>query len=63
MVSIPFTAGSISLAGSQIAGHELDAVPGLVAAPTEYPHITAGIPQAPADEAPERTGAAGDQDG
>src|SRR5918993_1202874 len=51
-----------SLAGGQIAGHVLDAVPGLVAVPTEYPHVRVGVPQAPDDVASERTGAAGDQD-
>src|SRR5215207_18830 len=52
-----------SLAGDQIAGHVLDAVPGLVAVPTEYPHVRAGVPQASDDVASESTGAAGDQDG
>ncbi len=51
------------LAGGQIADHELDAVPGLVAAPTEYPHVTAGLPQAWHDEAPERARDAGNQKG
>src|SRR5829696_1113887 len=53
-----------SLAGGQIAGHGLDAVPGLVAVPTEYPHVRAGVVvRASDDVAPERTVTAGDQDG
>src|ERR671912_1082873 len=36
-----------SLAGGQIAGHVLDAVSGLLAVPTEYPHVRAGVVQAP----------------
>ena len=59
----PVHCGFDPLAGGQIACHELDAVPGVVAAPTEYPHVTACIPQAPDEESSERTGAAGDQDG
>jgi hypothetical protein len=51
------------LAGGQVAGDELDAVDGFAVAPAEHPHVVSGVPQAPDDEAPERTGAAGDQDG
>jgi hypothetical protein len=47
-----------SLASGQIVGHGLDAVSGLVAAPTEYPHVRAGVVQVTYDEASERTGAA-----
>jgi len=46
-------------AARQIAGRELDAFAGLVTAPTEHPHGTAGIPQEWRGEAPERAGAAG----
>jgi hypothetical protein len=48
-----------SLSDGQIAGHELDTVPGLMAVPTEYPHVIAGVPQAPDDVASESTGAEG----
>jgi hypothetical protein len=34
-----------------------------VTAPAENSHVATGASQAPNDEAPERTGAAGDQDG
>lgn len=50
-----------SLAGGQIADRELDAILGLVAAPTEHPHLAVGLAQERHDEAPERAGATGDQ--
>src|SRR5919107_548259 len=59
----PVRRGSDSLAGGQVAGDELDAVGGFVVPPTEHPDIATGFTQAWNDESPERTGAAGDQDG
>ncbi len=63
MVLTPSTAASIPSPGGQVTGDELDAVPGVVAAPTEYPHVASGIPQAPDEESSERAGAARNQDG
>jgi hypothetical protein len=63
MISAPSTAGSILAPSSKSPVAKLDAVPGLVAAPTEHPHLTAGIPQERRDEASQRAGAAGEQDG
>ncbi len=61
--SDPVHRGFEPFAGGQIADHELDAVRGFVAVPAEYPHGTAGVPQAWHDEAPERACAAGNQKG
>jgi hypothetical protein len=49
-------------AGEQVTGHVLDAVPGWMAAPTQYPDLATGVPQVRHDLPPERAGAAGDQD-
>jgi hypothetical protein len=59
----PVHRGVDALTGGQIAGHELDAVRGVVAAPTQHPHVTAGIPQQRHDEASQRARATGEQDG
>lgn len=49
------------LARGQVAPHELDPVPGLVAAAAERPHGVAGVRQPRDDEAPERARAAGER--
>jgi hypothetical protein len=51
-----------SLAGGQVTGHVLDALPGLTAAPAEHPYLAAGLLQPAHDGAAERTRAASDQD-
>ena len=55
--------GVDALARGQVAGHELDALVGLVAVPAEHPNVGAGVPQLRDDEPPERARAAGDENG
>lgn len=62
----PVDCGLDPLAGGQIAGHELDAVPGLVAAPTEHPQdhdagdVGADVLAQAADDDTESRGTAGE---
>ena len=58
----PVHRGFDSVAGVQVAGYELDAV-GTFMVAAEHPYVTTGVSQPRDDEASERTGAAGDQDG
>jgi hypothetical protein len=63
MVSTPLHRGVDPLAGGQVTGHQLDAIPGLAAVAAEHPDLAAGVPQPRDDLAAECSGAAGDQHG
>ena len=56
-----YNRGVDSLAGGQVTGHELDTLPGRVAASAEHSHFAPGVLQPRNDKPPEGAGAAGDQ--
>jgi hypothetical protein len=51
------------LACGQVAGHDLDAVPGFATLPAEDPDVAAGTSEERCDEAPQRVRASREQDG
>jgi len=62
IVATPQNGSLDPLAGGQVSRHELDALARFVTVPAEHPHRATRVPQQGQDVAPERAGAAGEQD-